>query len=183
MYSWWSSRKSNSKTRYQVNFEKFFKIYLNLAGNLLAKLPKPPNLCTINFVCDYHRKLAKSGRFNSNWSKQMKMLYFSYWKFWGNKSSRNCSNFGEILEGLILAKPISELCNLSMTLGSFSDACKIAKLKSLLKKGSKMNPSNYWPIWLLPLLLKVFELFLTTNNFLSLNKTLYDYQPGFRKDH
>ena len=36
----------------------------------------------------------------------------------------------------ILAKPISELCNLSMTLGSFPDACKIAKVKPLFKKGS-----------------------------------------------
>ena len=42
----------------------------------------------------------------------------------------------------ILAKPISELCNLSMTLGSFPDACKIAKVKPLFKKGSKTDPSN-----------------------------------------
>ena len=33
-----------------------------------------------------------------------------------------------------------ELCNLSMTLGSFPDACKIAKVKPLFKKGSKMDP-------------------------------------------
>ena len=54
----------------------------------------------------------------------------------------------------ILAKSISELCNLSMTLGSFPNACKIAKVKSLFKKGSKTDPSNYRPISLLPLLLK-----------------------------
>ena len=35
----------------------------------------------------------------------------------------------------ILAKPISELCNLSMALGSFADVCKIAKVKLLFKKG------------------------------------------------
>ena len=57
----------------------------------------------------------------------------------------------------ILAKPISELCNLSMTLGSFPDACKIAKVKPLFKKGSKTDPSNYRPISLLALLSKVFE--------------------------
>ena len=34
-----------------------------------------------------------------------------------------------------LAKPINELCNLSMTLGSFPDPCKIAKVKPLFKKG------------------------------------------------
>ena len=42
----------------------------------------------------------------------------------------------------ILAKPISELCNHSMALGSFLDACKIAKVKPLFKKGSKTDPSN-----------------------------------------
>lgn len=42
----------------------------------------------------------------------------------------------------ILAKTISELCNLSMTLGRFPDACKIAMMKVLFKKGSKTDPSN-----------------------------------------
>ena len=83
----------------------------------------------------------------------------------------------------ILAKPISELCNLSMTLGSFPDACKI--VKPLFKKGSKTDPSNYRPISLLPLLSKVFERVVLdqTEEFLSLNKVLYDYQSGFRKSH
>ena len=85
----------------------------------------------------------------------------------------------------ILSKPISELCNIFMTLGSFPDACKIVKVKSLFKKGSKMNSSNYRPISLLLLLPKVFERVVLdqTKEFLSLNKILYDYQSGFRKNH
>ena len=72
-----------------------------------------------------------------------------------------------------------------MTLGSFSDACKIAKVKPLFKKGSKTDPSNYRPISLLPLISKVFERFVLdqTEEFSSLNKILYDYQSGFRKNH
>ena len=42
----------------------------------------------------------------------------------------------------MLAKPISDLCNLSLTLGSFPDTCKIAKIKPLFKKGSKTDPLN-----------------------------------------
>ena len=85
----------------------------------------------------------------------------------------------------ILAKPINELCNLSMVLGSFPDAFKIAKVMPLFKKGSKTDPSNYRPISLLPLLSKVFERFVLnqTEEFLSLNKVLYDYQSGFRKNY
>ena len=85
----------------------------------------------------------------------------------------------------IFSKPISELCNLSMALGIFPNACKIAKVKPLFKKGSKTDPSNYRPISLLPLLSKVFERVVLdqTEEFLSLNKILYDYQSGFRKNH
>ena len=57
----------------------------------------------------------------------------------------------------ILEKCISELRNLSMTLGSFPNVFKIAKVKPLFKKGSKTDPSNYRPISLLPFLSKVFE--------------------------
>ena len=85
----------------------------------------------------------------------------------------------------ILAKPISHLCNLSMTLRSFPNACTIAKVKPLFKKGLKMDPSNYRPISLLPLLSKDFERVLLDQikEFLSLNKILYDYQSGFKKNH
>ena len=72
-----------------------------------------------------------------------------------------------------------------MTLGSFPDACKIAKVKPLFKKGSKTDPSNYRPISLLHLLSTIFERVVLnqTEEFLSLNKVLYDYQSGFRKNH
>ena len=36
---------------------------------------------------------------------------------------------------------------------TFSDACKIAKLKSLFNKGSNMDPKNYCPISILTLLI------------------------------
>ena len=67
----------------------------------------------------------------------------------------------------------------------FPDACKIAKVKPLIRKDSKTDPSNCRPISLLPLLSKVFERVVLdqTEEFLSLNKILYDYQSGFRKNH
>ena len=85
----------------------------------------------------------------------------------------------------VLSKPISELCNLSIKLGSFPDSCKIAKLKPLFKKGSKTNPSNYRPISLLPLISKIIEKLIheQTSSFLSNNELLYNYQSGFRKNH
>ena len=40
--------------------ETFKIFYSNLAGNLLAKLPKLPNRYTIKFASDYYKKLSLS---------------------------------------------------------------------------------------------------------------------------
>ena len=57
----------------------------------------------------------------------------------------------------VLSKPISDLCNLSITSEKFPDPCKVAKLKPLYKKGSLTEPCNYRPISLLPLISKIIE--------------------------
>ena len=41
----------------------FKSFYLNLAGQLLTKLPKSPNRYAIKFVFDYHKKLSLSEYF------------------------------------------------------------------------------------------------------------------------
>ena len=85
----------------------------------------------------------------------------------------------------ILARPISQLCNLSIKLGSFPRSCKIAKVKPLSKKGAKTDPQNYRPISLLPILSKITERIThdQTQEFLSKNKILYRFQFGFRKNY
>ena len=40
----------------------------------------------------------------------------------------------------VLARPISQLCNLSIKLNSFPRSCKIAKVKPFFKKGSETDP-------------------------------------------
>ena len=84
----------------------------------------------------------------------------------------------------ILFKPISEICNLSASHGKFPDACKFAKLKPI-KKVKKVDPSNYRPISLLPLISKIIEKVADdqTNQFLSVNKILYNYQSASRTNH
>ena len=164
----------------------FKSFYSNLAGDLLAKLPKSPNRYTIKSVSDYYEKLPLSENFKLD-SITEGYLFNLLKNVEVTKAAGLDQISGKFLKdgARILAKPISELCNLSMTLGSFPNACKIAKVKSLFKKGSKTDPSNYRPISLLPLLPKVFERVAPdqTEEFLSLNKILYDYQSCFRKNY
>ena len=83
----------------------------------------------------------------------------------------------------ILAKPISELCNLSIKYSLFPKDCQIAKLKPLFKKTSKRLPKNYHPISLLSLIFKITEKVIhnQTQAFLDKNKILYRFQSGFGK--
>ena len=85
----------------------------------------------------------------------------------------------------ILEKPISALCNLSISQGVFPKDCEVAKLKPIFKKGKKTDPSNYRPISLLPSILKIIERVNhdQTNVFLLDEDILYIYQSGFRSDH
>ena len=118
----------------------------------LAKLPKSPNRYTIKFVSNYYKKLSLSE--NSKLDSTTEGYLFIILKNVNEvtKAAGIDQISGKFLKdgARILAKPISELCNLSMTLGSFPDAFKIAKVKPLFKKGSKTDPSNYRPISLLP---------------------------------
>ena len=138
--------------------ETFKSFYSNLAGDLLAKLLKSPNRYTIKFVSDYYEKLSLSEKFKLD-SLTEGYLFNVLKNVEVTKAGGLDQISGKFLKdgARILAKPISELCNLPMALGSFADACKIVKVNSLFKKGSKTDPSNYIPISLLSLLSKVFE--------------------------
>ena len=186
MYRWCSCRKSNRNHDTKSILKTFKSFYWNLADDLLEKLPKSSNRYTIKFVSDNYEKRWLSENFELVSIAQGYM--FNILKNVEVTKAAGVDKIsGKFLKdgAQIMGKPISELCNLSMTLGSFTDACTIAKVKPLFKKGSKTDPSNYRPISLLPLLSKVFgRVFLDqTEEFLSLNKILYDYQSGFRKNH
>ena len=85
----------------------------------------------------------------------------------------------------VLSRPISDLCNLSITSEMFHDICKVAKLKPLYKKGSLTEPYNYRPISLCPLISKVIEKVIhdQASTSLNLKNLLNTYQSVFRKKH
>ena len=85
----------------------------------------------------------------------------------------------------VLAKPVTDNCNLSISLNKFTCAFKLAEVKPIFKKGPKTNFSNYQPISLLPILSKVIEKVVhkQTTKFLNDNNIFYKYESGFRNNH
>ena len=83
----------------------------------------------------------------------------------------------------ILAKPISELCNLSIKHSLFPTDCHVAKLKPLFKKDSTTLPKNDYSISSLPLISKIIENVIhdQTQVFLDENKILNRFQSRFGK--
>ena len=85
----------------------------------------------------------------------------------------------------VLATPIAQICNLPIKFSTVPDACKIAKLKPIYKKGKKTDRKNCRPISLLPVISKILEKVIhdQTMDFVTKKNILYKFQSGFRKFH
>ena len=85
----------------------------------------------------------------------------------------------------ILASPLSQIFNLSMSQGIFHDGWKIARTAPVRKSGPTDDQSNYRPISVLPVVARLFEklVFDQMYSFLNENKLFYSKQSGFRSMH
>ena len=171
----------------KTNAEIFKDFYSNLAGDLLKKLPSPTNKFGIEAVKKYYKNMnLEEKSFSFQPTKHVDILKLLE-DIKISKSAGIDNLAGKFLkEGAsVLASPTTDLCNLSISLSSFPDDCKIAKLKPHYKKEAKTKPKNYRPISLLPLISKVTEKVIhnQTQNFLDKSRILYSYQLGFRKHY
>lgn len=83
----------------------------------------------------------------------------------------------------ILASPLAEFFNNCVEQSIFPDQLKLAKVLPIFKKGSKLDPSKYRPISLLPILSKIFEKVILhrLNTHLAVNRLISGRQFGYRK--
>ena len=129
-------------------FQTFFT---NMAKTLLQKLPPSPSKYGIDSVKKFYKNLNITTKFQLKPTTEdivLKLL-----KNIDISKAAGVDNLpGRFLKdgAVILAKPVTEICNLSIKLKIFPDLYKLAKLKPIFKKGSRMDPSNYRPILLLP---------------------------------
>ena len=167
------------------NCSLFKSFFSNLAQNLVSKLPPSPNVFIESKVASYYDDI-KLKDLNFEFSETSPEKILNILKGLNPSKAVGIDNVsGKFLKdgADILARPISQLCNLSIKLNSFPRSCKIAKVKPLFKTGSKTDPQIYRPISLLPILSTIIERIIhdQTQEFLSKNKILYRFQSGFQK--
>ena len=138
----------------KANTEIFKDFYSNLADNLVKKLLSPPNKFGIETIKTYYQRLnlgRKTFSLKATGTSAVQQLLEDINP---SKSAGLHNLTGKFLRdgASVLAAPISDLCNLSISLSTFPDDCKIAKLKPIYKKESKTEPKNYRLISLLPLI-------------------------------
>ena len=94
---------------------------------------------------------------------------------------------GKLLKpiALELSSPLCTLFNLSLSLNSVPTIWKFANIIPILKKDDPSNPSNYRPVSLLSLIVKIFEkcIYKHVFNFLRENSILNKFQSGFLQGH
>ena len=192
-----SKKKTNPKICLKdngvTNFEpksncKIFKTFFeNLSTNLVNNLPKPTNLFGMDTVRAYYSNLNLDNQgFYLQPTNHKTIL-----KLLEETNPARAAGIDQIGRRFLkdgptaLACPIKHLCNLSIQLSKFPDECKIALLKPLFKKGSKLEAKNYRPISLLPLVSKIFEKVIhnQTQIYLDQKEILYKFQSGFRQNH
>ena len=163
--------ENNTLTYDTRSISKIFKnLFSNLAKSLQINLPSPPDNYNLQSVIRYYSSFMISDDFCLSNTSEEKVL-----KIMTNIESSKATGVYKLSSRFlkdganILAKPISTLCNLSISQGVFPNPCNVTKLKPIFKKGKKTDPSNYRPISLLTSILKIFERVIhdQTNAFLS----------------
>ena len=165
----------------------FNDICYNLASDLVKQLPNATSKYDMNYVRNFYSGIElPGGLFGFSdvcVSEIMKIID----NFYTNKAAGIDGLSGIFIKDIakILSKPISDLINLSISLSSVPESCKVAKLKPLFKKASKLEQKNFRPISLLPLITKVLEKVIhdQMQTFLTDNNILYCYQSDLRKLH
>ena len=85
----------------------------------------------------------------------------------------------------VLASSLSQLLNLSMSIGQFPDSWKVARVAPIYRNGPTDDGYNYGPISVLPVVARPFEKLIHEGlySYLNENNLFFSGQSGFRSHH
>ena len=164
----------------------FSAYFSNLAENLVSKLPNPPNKYGGLPVAQYYNHLGLARNFDLLPTEKDYILK-SLRDIYTSKAASIDRPSGRFLQdgANVLAKPVTDIFSLSISLNKFPSPFKLAKVKPIFIKGRKTNVSKYRPIFILPILSKVTEKVVheQATKFLNDNDIIYKFQSGLRNNY
>ena len=83
----------------------------------------------------------------------------------------------------VIAKPISELINKSISLAKFPEKLKEAQVVPCYRKSSALDKSNYRPVSILPVISKFVERAISDQLVLYFSKVFHPYLSAFRSGY
>ena len=157
-----------------------------MAEKLVEKLPNAPKKFGDNETENYY----KNQKLQENNFEFTKIDRSEISKILLNINNSKSPGFDSIPGRLlkdgteVISAHISDIFNLSVMLSKFPKQCKIALIKPIFKKASKLEAVNYRPISLLPLISKIFEKCIHNQlqKYVTNFNIIYKLQSGFRSD-
>jgi hypothetical protein len=159
--------------------ESFNQFFVSVGSTLAASITKP----CFNNSCEGVAGFGSQGLSNLSLATKDEVSKII---------DRLNSNTGAGIDGInpktikcvkdIVLEELTGCINNCLEVGTFPESLKIAKVTPIYKCGSRLDPSNYRPISVLPVLSKVFEkiLYNRLETYLYSVNFLYDKQYGFR---
>ena len=159
--------------------EHFNNFFTNVAKNLAAKIPDTTKEAT-SYIEHSNLNFLFLGEVSSDEICKVINCLKNTSPGWDDINSK----VGKSTYHLYIA-PLTYLINLSLAQGVFPKELKTAKVIPIYKSGDCKTNSNYRPVSVLPVFLKVFERIMYNRFFSFLNffDLLYKYQFGFREKH
>lgn len=162
----------------------FNKFFTQIASKLVDMLPRPGQLfdvVSISFKNLYSKispdsfQLAEVGE--DFVLDELNNLDISKSTGLDGVPARFIKDAADVIKG-----PITYIVNLSIISGVVPNEMKLAKVKPLYKKKSRLDVGNYRPVSILSVASKILEraVFVQLNKYLVNKRILYQFQSGFR---
>ena len=164
--------------------DHFNKFFTEVAEKLVGKLPEPSGAFDVdsdNFKSFYSHIPPDSFKLHEISEdfvfKELSTLNVNKSTGLDGLPARFLRDAAEVIKG-----PITHIVNISIRTEIFPSDMKIAKVKPLYKKKSRLELGNYRPVSILPITSKILEkaVFIQLNEYLVKNNLIYKFQSGFR---
>ena len=175
--------KSNKIVKEPSQVANILNDHFSSVGNRLASTIPTPQQHYLNYV-SHCKAPSSSFLFLPVTSDEVKFQILS---IPNNKSYGLYSSPIKLLKcaSSIIAPILSEILNISVTLGKYPSKLKLSKITPIFKSGEDNDANNYRPISLLSNFNRIFEkiMYNRMKDYIDKHNLLYSSQYGFRKGH